>query len=84
METLGKFVAAVVGIILFFFFAILIGPLFGGLAGWVVGFFWTAPILDFLARFGVRVDGLTVWQIGVALGFLGGFFKATQTNTNKS
>jgi hypothetical protein len=59
------------------------GALFGGLSGWIVGFFWTDPILDFLRRFGVDVQGLTVWQIGVSLGFMGGFFKATLTTKGK-
>lgn len=63
--------------------ACLLGPLLGGLAGWVVGFFWTDPILNFLSRFGVDTTGLTTWQIGVALGFMGGFFKAVQTNKAK-
>lgn len=72
----------VVGVAILFITPTL-GALFGGFAGWVVGFFWSDPILDFLRRFGVDVSGLTTWQIGVALGFIGGFFKSTQTNNTK-
>lgn len=60
-------------------FIIIAGPLFGGLSGWIVGFLFTDPILDFLNRLGVRTEGMSVWQIGVALGFIGAFFKATLT-----
>lgn len=76
---MDKLALALVGGAAFLFVACLLGPLFGGLAGWIVGFFWTDAILDFLRRFGVDTAGLTVWQIGVGLGFMGGFFKATLT-----
>lgn len=78
-----KLALGLVDIATFLFVATILGPLLGGLAGWVVGFFWTHPILDFLDRFGVNTTGLSVWQIGVALGFMGGFFKASQTNNAK-
>jgi hypothetical protein len=78
-----KIALGFVGILSLLFVATILGPLIGGLAGCVVGLFWTAPILDFLRRFGVDVAGLSCWQIGVALGFMGGFFKATQTNNAK-
>jgi hypothetical protein len=72
MEKVAIAFLAVVGIV---FAAPLLGVLGGAFSGWVVGFFWTQPILDFLARVGVRVEGLEVWQIGAAMGFLGGFLK---------
>lgn len=78
-----KLVVGLVGAAVFLFVATILGPLLGGFGGWVVGFFWTDPILNFLNRFGVDVAGLSVWQIGVALGFIGGFFKASQTNNAK-
>jgi hypothetical protein len=61
----------------------LIGVLGGAFSGWIVGFFWTDPILDFMRRIGVETEGLTVWQIGAAMGFLGGFLK-TSTTTRES
>jgi predicted PurR-regulated permease PerM len=78
-----KTFVAVVSLAAIYFFAAIMGPLFGGLAGWIVGFFFTDPILDFLRRFGVNTAGLTVWQIGAALGFIGGFFKATLSTSSK-
>ena len=59
----------------------LLGALLGALSGWVVGWFFSETILGFLAIFGIK--GFTMWQIGMVLGFIGGFFKATQHNTNK-
>lgn len=59
----------------------LLGALGGALSGWVVGWFFSETILSFMAAFGVK--GLAMWQIGMALGFVGGFFKSTQTNANK-
>lgn len=75
-----KIVIGLFGVCALMFVGSIMGALFGGLSGWIVGFFWTDTILDFLHRFGVDTVGMTCWQIGVALGFMGGFFKATQTN----
>lgn len=62
----------------------ILGTLLGGFSGWLVGFFWEAPIMDFLRRFGVNTSGLSCWQIGVALGFMGGFFKTSVPSSSKS
>jgi len=59
----------------------LLGALAGALSGWVVGWFFTETILGFFAALGIK--GFAMWQIGMSLGFIGGFFKAVQTNTNK-
>jgi len=53
----------------------LLSALGGAFAGWVVGWFFAETITSFLAAFGVK--GLAMWQIGMALGFVGGFFKTT-------
>lgn len=53
----------------------LIGTLCGLFVGWAVGLFFADTVLGFLARIGVDVAGLTMWQVGAALGFLGTFFK---------
>lgn len=60
----------------------LMGPLFGGLAGWVVGWFFGPTILYVLAQMGLH--GVEMWQLGMTLGFVGGFFKAVQTNGTKA
>lgn len=49
----------------------------GALSGWVAGLVFEAEILGFLARIGVNTDGLTMWQVGAALGFIGSFFKTS-------
>ncbi len=84
METFKGFAVAALVVIALMFWAPLSGALFGGFAGWVVGLFWTDPIVDFLHRLGVDVAGLTVWQIGVAMGFLGGFLKTTVSSTKSN
>jgi len=51
----------------------LLGALFGAFAGWVVGWFFDVTLLAFFAELGIQ--GLEMWQIGMSLGFIGGFFK---------
>jgi len=60
---------------------IILGPLVGALSGLIVGIFFSTPILNTLSAFGV--DGVTMWQLGATLGFVGGFFKAVVTNGGK-
>ena len=44
-----------------------------GIFGWIAGLFFGDSILDILAKFGI--EGYTMWQIGIFLGFISGFFK---------
>lgn len=60
---------------------IILGPLVGALSGLIVGIFFSTPILNVLSAMGV--DGVTMWQLGAFLGFVGGFFKAVVTNGSK-
>lgn len=60
------------------------GVLLGGFSGWVVGLFWSDQIVDFLSRLGVNTKGLTVWEIGAAMGFLGGFLKTNASISSSS
>jgi hypothetical protein len=55
----------------------ILGAFFGALAGWCVSLVWEVEILDFMRRVGVDTDGLTLWQTGAAMGFLGGFLKTS-------
>lgn len=55
----------------------LLGALGGAFSGWVVGWFFTETITSFLAAFGIK--SLAMWQIGMSLGFIGGFFKSVNT-----
>ncbi|MDR5730420.1 MAG: hypothetical protein RB191_23685 [Terriglobia bacterium] len=75
METLVKGFGA---ICLFVAAILFISPLaaaFGWLAGWTVGLFFGDTILKTLAVFGVH--GVTMPQIGMTLGFIGGFLRTT-------
>ncbi len=53
----------------------LLGSLVGAFTGWVVGWFFSETILGFMAALGVK--GLAMWQVGLSLGFIGGFFRTT-------
>lgn len=59
----------------------MLGTLFGAFSGFIVGLFFSETILDFLHRAGVNTIGLPLWQVGAAMGFLGGFLKASVTKT---
>jgi pilus assembly protein TadC len=53
----------------------------GGLAALVIGIFFSKPILGILASLGI--EGFTMWQIGVFLGFLCGFFPKIEFTNQK-
>ena len=44
-----------------------------GIFGWIAGLFFGESILGILAKFGI--EGYTMWQIGIFMGFFSGFFK---------
>lgn len=77
MEELSKAMALLPMAIGAIFIAVLLGPVFGGLAGWVVGLLFESTILKVLAAFGVT--GIEVWELGAFMGFVGGFLKTTTT-----
>lgn len=52
---------------------VIFGSLLGGIAGWVVGLVFGDTILGILSQLGVR--GVTMFQFGVFMGFVGGFLK---------
>jgi len=56
---------------------------FGALSGWVAGLVFEEEILGFLTRIGVQTEGLTMWQFGAALGFIGSFFKPNLASSKK-
>lgn len=70
-----NFIAGIVVIFLMMFAAPLLGVGFGGFAGWVVGLFFEDTIMTFLHAFGVDTIGLSTWQVGASLGFIGSFFR---------
>ncbi len=77
---IGGIGAAVVGASAICILPVL-GTLFGAFAGWVVGWFFEETILGIASQLGI--DGVTMWQLGAALGFVGGFLKTKVTATVK-
>lgn len=63
----------------------LITTAIGAFIGWVVSctFLGTWVVQGF-GLFGVTFASSNLYQIGAALGFVGGFFRAYQSNTNNS
>jgi len=67
-----------VGVVIFL--APLIGVVVGAFSGWVVGLFFPTTFNLFMTALGL--GSLSVWQFGAALGFVGGFFRATFTKNS--
>ena len=61
------------------FIACIISTVMGAAVGWVVGLVFHDTIFDFLRRIGIDVTGMSMWQIGASLGFIGSFFRSNQT-----
>ena len=72
------------GLVAVVFILVILGTLFGGIAGWIVGLFFTDTIMNTLNRIGVDTMGMTMWQLGATLGFISGFFKATGVKETKN
>lgn len=68
-------------IVIIAFIAPILGTLVGGFMGWVVGMFFADEIIGFLARLGADTVGLTMWQVGAAMGFFGSFLRTTVSKT---
>ncbi len=64
------------------FVAVLSGTVMGWFAGWVVGLFFSDMLLPIFTAIGLK--GFTLAHLGAFFGFVGGFFKAHQTNKNNS
>ncbi len=69
----GSIALSIGGIFLF----VILGTLMGGLAGWVVGLVFSDTILGIAAQIGIH--GVTMFQLGCFLGFIGGFLKTKVT-----
>ena len=61
------------------FFLMIVGyTMIGAIIGWVVGWFFSEPILNFFAALGI--ENMSMWDLGAVLGFVGSFFKSNVTN----
>jgi hypothetical protein len=72
MKILFAFIGGMITVMAGLFIAPLLGSLFGAFGGWVVGLFFSDTILGILAQLGIK--GVAMWQVGLFLGFVGGFF----------
>lgn len=77
MDKVALALAAVAMAIGGVFVFVILGTLFGAVAGWIVGLFFGDTILGILAQLGVR--NITMFQLGAFLGFVGGFLKTKVT-----
>jgi hypothetical protein len=63
------------------FIGVLLGTMFGALAGWVVGLVFDQTLARVAMMLGV--PGTPAWQLGAMLGFLGGFFRSHLRESSK-
>jgi hypothetical protein len=73
MDKFGMAVGAMVVSLGIAFFFIIAASFMGGVAGWCVGLVFGDTILGIAGQFGLH--GVTMFQLGVFLGFVGGFLK---------
>ena len=76
----GAFMA--LGLVMLIILMVILSTFFGGVAGWIVGLFFTDIIMNTLNRIGVDTMGMSMWQLGATLGFVSGFFKSTKVQKN--
>jgi len=85
---MDKLATFALGLLLFgavFFAAPILGVLGGAFSGWVLTVVGFEPlIVGFMGRLGVNIDGLPLWHVGAAMGFLGGFLKTSVSQSSKS
>ena len=68
-STFGVAALAIGGVFVF----VILGTLFGGIAGWIVGLVFGDTILGIAGQLGIK--SVTMFQLGAFLGFVGGFLK---------
>ena len=73
-------IAAVVLVGFLLLLAICLGTIFGAVAGWAVGWLFDETSAKVLAYIGV--EGFAMWEIGAALGFVGGFFRGSSSSSS--
>lgn len=73
MESIAKFAGICAAGIGTAFIFIIISSLMGGISGWVVGLVFGDTILGIAAQIGIK--DVTMFQLGLFLGFVGGFLR---------
>jgi hypothetical protein len=83
MKEIAQGAVAAMLVVAAVFLLVILGTLFGGIAGWIVGLFFADTIMSTLDAFGVETFELSMWQLGATLGFISGFFKSSGVKVNK-
>ena len=73
MNDFATIIGSLVLLAMLVFIAPLIGAVCGAFAGFVVGWVFPVTFAQFFATVGL--GAFAPWQIGLSLGFVGGFFK---------
>jgi len=55
----------------------IIGVFLGAFSGWMVGLVFEQTIIGTLSQLGFNLDGISMWELGATLGFVGGYLKTT-------
>ena len=80
MDKLGTGLLIAIGLGALVIVGSTIGAFFGSVSGWVVGWVFDDTSAKVLAHLGM-VD-FEMWEVGAALGFFAGFFRATITTSS--
>lgn len=83
MGTAAKVITACAGVFALIFFAPMLGVLAGAFSGWVVGMLAPVWVPSGLALLGMKISAGDLVYLGAALGFIGGFFRSSNTNNCK-
>lgn len=62
------------------FFVCILDSLLGALVGWTVGLLFSDTVLGILKQIGI--ENVSMWQVGLFLGFVSSFFKQPTSNTD--
>lgn len=77
---MGKTTAAILGGAAFILLLVTLRTLLGAVVGFIVGLFFSSPILGFFSQLDLNV---TMWQLGATLGFISGFFMGNLAKAEK-
>lgn len=87
MTTFGPVLGVILVIFIFILLVLIISPLVvlgGGIVGWWIGLFFEKPVMFVLeSLFGPTVKVISMWDLGILLGFIALFTRASKYTMNK-
>lgn len=81
MKSFGAVVALLFAFLGLFVISVLFGPIIGFISGWIIAGIIPEMIVAGFSKFGISIIAEDIKYIGAALGFIGGFFKASQISS---